>query len=78
MAYDTILLRYGEIFLKGKVSLGMTRFTAILWMIRNAPKLVKKRLAVRAAVNKKGEENMLSLFSNRAMLGSFLSFVKAK
>lgn len=78
----TILLYIGaglwEIFLKGKISLGLTRFTAMFWIILNAPNLIKKRVTIRKNINKVGENSMLCLFSKRSILTSFLSFVKVK
>ncbi len=78
----TILLYIGagfwEIFLKGKIRLGLTRFTAMFWIICNAPNLLKKRVTVRKKINKVGEDSMLCLFSKRSILTSFLSFMKVK
>lgn len=78
----TIFLYIGaafwEIFIKRKINLGLTRFTAIFWIIRNLPSLLNKRFTIRRDINKKGEESMLNLLSNRSLLKSFLSFVKAK
>lgn len=67
-----------EIFVKRKVNLGLTRFTAMFWIIMNIPSLFKKRFDIRGDINKKGEEHMLSLLSNRTLFESFLSFVRAK
>jgi len=78
----TILLYIGaglwEIFLKGKINLGLTRFTAMLWIILNAPNLLKKRITIRKNINKAGEESILCLLSKTSILESFLSFVKVK
>lgn len=78
----TILLYIGaglwEIFLKGKIRLGLTRFTAIFWIICNAPNLLKKRVNIRKKINKVGEDSMLCLFSKKSILTSFLSFMKVK
>lgn len=78
----TLLLYAGagfwEIFIKGKVNLGLTRFSALIWIIRNIPSLLKKRFTIRDRINKKGEESMLNLLSNRSLLKSFLSFMRAK
>lgn len=67
-----------EIFIKRKIRLGLTRFTAIFWIIVNLYSLLKKRALIRCNVNKKGEKNMLDLLSEKSILRSFLSFVKAK
>ena len=67
-----------EIFIKGKISLGLTRFTALFWIIENTPGLLMKRNVIRKSVTKKGEEGMLNLLSSGTILSSFLSFVKAK
>lgn len=67
-----------EIFIKRKTKLGLTRFTAIFWVIKNIPKLLKKRFAVRSNVNKRGEDKILNLLSKRSLFNSFLCFVRAK
>jgi len=67
-----------EILIRRKFKLGLTRFTAILWIIRHLPTLFKKRLDIRKNVNKIGEEKMLNLLSNRSLLKSFQSFVRTK
>lgn len=78
----TILLYAGaglwEIFLKGKISLGLARFTAMFWIICNAPNLLKKRVTIRKNINKAGEESVLRLLSKTSIFTSFLSFVKVK
>ena len=73
-----IIAAFWEIFIKREVNLGLTRFTAILWVIRNISGLIKKRFSIRSERNKKGEKNMLNLLSNRSLLRSFLSFVMVK
>ena len=67
-----------EIFIGRKFNLGLTRFTAFFWIIRNIHGLLKKRFSIRADIDKKGEENMLNLLSNRSLFKSFLSFVRVK
>lgn len=78
----TILLYIGaglwEIFLKGKISLGLARFTAMFWIMLNAPGLLVKRVAIRKNINKAGEESMLRLLSKTSIFTSFLSFVEVK
>lgn len=78
----TILLYIGaglwEIFLKGKISLGLTRFTAMFWIILNVPNLLKKRIAIRKNINKVGEESILYMLSKTSIFKSFLSFMKVK
>lgn len=78
----TILLYAGaglwEIFLKGKIGLGLARFTAMFWIICNAPNLFKKRVTIRKNINKAGEESVLRLLSKTSIFTSFLSFVKVK
>lgn len=73
-----ILAGLWEIFIKRKVSLGITRFSAIFWVVKNFPGLLKKRFFIRAEIDKKGEESMLNLLSNRSLFQSFLSFARAK
>lgn len=65
-----------EIFIKRKPDLGLTRFSAIFWIYKNLPSLLKKRANIRKDVNEKEEQNMLKLISNRPLFKSFLSFVK--
>ena len=67
-----------EIFIKRKFSLGLTRFTAIIWIIKNLHGLLKKRLTIRGSINEKGQESVLNLLSKRSMFKSFLSFMRAK
>lgn len=67
-----------EIFLKGKIRLGLTRFTAMFWIIWNMPSLLKKRFLIRKDINKAVEVGMLNLLSKKSMFESFLSFVRAK
>ena len=67
-----------EIFIKRKFSLGLTRFTAIIWILRNIISLLKKRFVIRGDIKKYGEEGILNLLSNMSLFKSFLSFVKAK
>lgn len=67
-----------EIFIKRKFSLGLMRFRAIIWILRNIPSLVKKRFAIRGDIKKYGEEDVLNLLSNMSVFKSFLSFVRAK
>ncbi len=73
-----ILAGLWEIFIKRKVGLGLTRFSAIFWTIKNIPGLLKKRSIIRQDVDKKGEASMLNLLSNRSLFQSFLSFARAK
>lgn len=67
-----------EIFIKRKFSLGLTRFTAIIWVLRNILILLEKRFAIRVDIKKYGEEGILNLLSNMSLFKSFLSFVRAK
>ncbi len=67
-----------EILIKRKFSLGLTRFTAIIWILRNIPGLLKKRFIIRGDINKKGEQKMLGLLSNMSLSKNFISFAKAK
>lgn len=67
-----------EIFIKGKFNLGLTRFTAIIWIFRNLPSLLRKRFTIRGDIKQYGEEGMLNLLSNTPLFKSFLSFVGAK
>lgn len=73
-----ILAGLWEIFIKRKFVLGLTRFTAILWVVRNFPSLLKKRSIIRENVKKTGEKEMLNLMSRKSTFKSFLSFVRAK
>ena len=78
----TILLYTGagfwEIFIKRKFNLGLTRFTAIFWVIRNIPSLLNKRFIIRGSITKKGEQSMSNLLLKGSLLRSFLSFVRTK
>ena len=67
-----------EIFIKRKFNLGVTRFTAIIWILRNIPSLLRKRVTIRGDINRKGEESILKLLSSRSLLKSFLSFTRVK
>ena len=67
-----------EIFIKRKFSLGLTRFTAIIWILRNISTLLKKRFAVRRDIKKYGEEGILNLLSDMSLFKGFLFFVKIK
>jgi len=73
-----VVAAFWEIFIRRKVNLGLTRFTAILWVIRNTPLLFRKRFNIRKNINKTGEAKMLTLFSSRSLLKSFQSFVRTK
>lgn len=78
----TILLYIGaglwEILIKRKIRLGLTRFTAMYWVVKNIPSLLRKRSAIRQNIDKEGERGMLNLLSKRSVFDSFLSFARAR
>lgn len=67
-----------EIFLKRNFAIGITRFTAILWMIDQFPTILRRRAVAQKNTTKIGKEKIRDMLSNKILISSFLSFLKMK
>lgn len=69
---------FWEIVIKRKTLLGLTRFTALLWVLLHLGEVLTKRKEVQNKAKRKGKEMIIKLLYDKTIISSFSSFVKTK
>lgn len=69
---------FWEILIKRKIQLGITRFTAIIWILIHLPLILIKRKEVQNNVKKTGKKTIIQLLYDKTLLNSFRSFINIK
>lgn len=67
-----------EILIKGRLRLGLTRFTSLYWVFLNLENILEKRRAVQLSANLSGKRIIQTLLYDKSIMNSFNSFLKAK
>lgn len=69
---------FWEIVLKGKISLGLTRFSSLGWIFLHLPKILRERREVQFKARKSDKKMIQKLLSGNTIANSFSSFIKTK
>lgn len=67
-----------EILIKRKISIGITRFTSIIWILDHLPVLLRKRSNIQKQMHKNEFLKIQKMLYKNILLSSFLSFIKIK
>lgn len=67
-----------EILLKKNYQVGITRFSAIIWVIDHLPNIIRKRGLARDRINNSSFEIIRKLLFKNILFQSFLSFLKIR
>lgn len=83
LALPVIILLYTtqgilEIVLKNNLSLGITRFTALFWIMINLPEIFAKRKEIQKKSSAKNMKTIYNLMTHNNLLSLALHFVKGK
>ena len=66
-----------EVVIKNNSTLGITRFTSILWLIDQFPTILRKRSIIRNNPDPEGYIRIKQLLYSNILFGSFKSFIKS-
>lgn len=67
-----------EMIIKGRVRLGFTRFSALIWASMHLSKILEKRHKVQENTRESGRLKIQKLLYDKSIVDSFYSFIKAK
>ena len=67
-----------EIIIKRHFKLGLTRFSALIWVFLHLPLILKKRREIQLNARSSGKKIILKLIHDKAIMSSFSSFLKLK
>lgn len=69
---------FWEMVIKRRVTLGLTRYNSLVWVISNLPDILKKRRDIQSKATKSGKKMIEKLLCKKGFASSFGSFLKAK
>lgn len=67
-----------EIVIKNKLKLGLTRFSAICWVLLNLEEVLRKRHKIQSQATRRGRKMIERLLYKKTLLNAFIIFIKSK